>query len=83
MAKRGEAKIVKIKTFDEVETMVDCVRRRESVIVDLEGIPNDIGRRILDFLCGATFALDGTVNRLKYKQYILIPHGIKISRVKT
>lgn len=81
--KRKQAAIIKPEKFADVEELVDSVKRRESVIVDFNGIPDDIAKRMLDFLSGATFALNGTVNRLKFKKYILIPYGIKIKRVKT
>ncbi|MGN1042549.1 MAG: cell division protein SepF [Christensenellales bacterium] len=82
MASRKEAKIICPESFDDVEGLIDCVKKRESVIVDFEGVPNPSAKRMLDFLSGATYALNGTVNRLEYKKYILIPQGIKIKSVK-
>ena len=82
MAKMKEAKVIKPTCFDDVEKLIDGLKNRESVIVDFDGVPSVAARRMLDFLCGATFALSGEVNRQKYKKYILIPHGVRINRVK-
>ncbi len=77
---RREVITISPSTFSEVEGIVRSFRNRVSVIVDFSDLPNDIGRRILDFLSGAVFSLNGTIDRIKYKQYILIPEGVKIKK---
>lgn len=69
-------------SFADVEDVVRKLKRKEGVIVDLEDVPATLSQRILDFLCGAVFSLGGSVKRLKYKLYILIPNGVKISSVR-
>lgn len=81
-AKMKEARTIRPTSFDDVESLVGSLIAKESIIVDLDGIPTVAAKRTLDFLCGAVFALGGTINRLKYKKYILIPRGIKINRIK-
>ena len=69
--------------FSDVEDVVRKLKRKEGVIVDLEQVPAAVSQRILDFLCGAVFSLGGSIKRLKYKLYILIPNGVKISTVRS
>lgn len=81
-AERKEVAIVTPERFSDVEMLIKKLRNREGVIVDFDGIPPHVAQRMLDFLSGAVFALQGTVNKLKYKMYILIPQGVKINTVK-
>ncbi|HOO22852.1 MAG TPA: cell division protein SepF [Clostridia bacterium] len=77
-----EIDVVCPEKFSEIEELVARLRRRESVIVDLEEIPPAIARRMLDFISGGVFALEGTVRKIKRKTYILIPQGVKVSSVR-
>lgn len=70
-------------TFADVEDVVRKLKRKEGVIVDLEDVPASVSQRMLDFLSGAVFSLGGTIKKLKYKLYILIPNGVKISSVRS
>lgn len=69
-------------TFEDVEDAVRRIKRKEGVIVDLEDVPPSVAQRMLDFLSGAVFALKGSIKKVKYKMYILIPDGVKISSVE-
>lgn len=69
------------ENFSDVEMLIGRLRNREGIIVDFENIPPDLAQRMLDFLSGGVYALAGTVKKLKYKMYILIPNGVKISTV--
>lgn len=69
--------------FDDVEQIVRKLKRKEGIIVDFEEVPPHIAQRMLDFLSGAVFAYNGSIKKLKYRMYIIIPDGIKISSVKS
>ena len=71
------------KKFADVEEIVKRLKRKEGVIVDFQGVPPKIAQRMLDFLSGALFSLRGTMKKLKYNMYILIPEGVVISSVRT
>lgn len=80
--KRKEIETVCPEKFSDVEQILEQLKCKESLIVDFENIPPPLAQRMLDFLSGGVFALSGTVRKLKYKMYILIPQGVKISSVK-
>lgn len=80
---KKEVAVITPERFADVELLIKKLRNREGVIVDFDGVPPHIAQRMLDFLSGAVYALQGTVNKLKYKMYVLIPRGVKINTVKT
>lgn len=69
--------------FADVEDVVKRIKRKEGVIIDFDTVPPAIAQRMLDFLSGATFALRGSIKKIKYKTFILIPDGVKITSIKS
>ncbi len=68
--------------FDGVEEIIARFRGRESLIVCLERLPGLAAQRSLDFICGAVYAIGGSVRKVSDEKYLLIPGGVKITRLK-
>lgn len=66
------------KSFDEAGELVNHLNQYRSVLMTLEGIPNDMARRLLDFLSGITFALQGKITPVSAKTYFVTPHNVDI-----
>lgn len=81
-AQKKEISVICPEKFSDVEMLITRLRNKEGVIVDFENIPPALAQRMLDFLSGGVYALSGTVRKLKYRMYILIPQGVKISTVR-
>ncbi len=67
--------------FADMETVVKKLKRKEGVIVDFDDVPPAVAQRMLDFLSGAVFSLRGSIRKLKYKTYALIPDGATITTI--
>lgn len=82
--KQGKREVESVcpQKFSDVENIVKKMQKSQGTIIDFEGVPPHIAQRMLDFLSGAVFALEGTINKLKYKKYIIIPNGVKINTIK-
>ena len=52
------------KSFDECPRLVDNLKSKKPVILNLEKLENETARKIFDFLSGATYALDGNVQKI-------------------
>lgn len=66
-------------TPDEVESLIDYLRRREPAIVNLDKPPAEIAQRILDMLSGAIYALNGSMHRIQDNIFLLTPEGVEIA----
>ena len=66
------------KTFDEAGELVNYLGNGRSVVMTLEGIPNDSARRLLDFLSGITFALEGKITPISAKTYFVTPQHVDV-----
>ncbi len=70
--------ITKPACFEDVEEVGGYLKQRKSVIVNLETVNKEDGRRILDFLGGAAFGLDGTVQKVSNLIYLITPKSVEI-----
>ena len=60
------------KSFDECPKLVDSLKSRKPVIINLEKLETEKARKIFDFLSGATYALNGNVQKVATYSYLLL-----------
>lgn len=65
--------------FEECPKLVDSLRERRPVIINLEKIDTDSAKKIFDFLSGATYALNGTVQKVAHNIFVFAPANVDIS----
>ncbi|MEG1585088.1 MAG: cell division protein SepF [Anaerovorax sp.] len=66
------------KSFDECPKLVDNLKARKPVILNLEKIETDTARKIFDFLSGATYALNGNVQKVANNIFVFAPENVDI-----
>lgn len=77
----GQFKMIVIepKSFDDCPKLVDNLKSRRPVIINLEKIESDTARKIFDFLSGATYALDGNVQKIANNIFVFAPDNVDVS----
>ena len=70
--------IIEPRTYAEVQTIANAFFRNEIVIVNFHLVDESQARRIVDFLTGAVFALDGDIQRLDSEMFICIPSNLEV-----
>ena len=65
-------------SMKEIQNAVDSLRQNQSVMLDLEKIGDEDRTRVLDFISGAIYGLNGSIHRFKDDSFILTPEGKKI-----
>lgn len=77
----GNLKLVLIepKTFEECPKLVNSLKSRRPIIINLERIETDVARKIFDFLSGATYALNGNVQKVANNIFIFAPENVDIA----
>lgn len=66
------------RSHQDVRVIIDNLRRRQAIIVDLSRLPDKHAQRILDFLSGAIYALCGSQQRIGPNMFLLTPGGMSI-----
>ncbi len=74
-----EVSIYYPKSLDAATTIVDSLLEQKSVIMNLEGIEMDLAQRIFDLITGATYALDGRLEKISKYVYVVTPSNVNIS----
>ena len=71
--------MIEPKSLDECRKLVDNLRARKPVIINLERVETDLARKMFDFLGGATYALSGNVQRVTQNIFIFAPNNVNIN----
>ena len=66
------------KTFDEAGELVSHMLQKRSVVMTLEGLPTENARRLLDFMSGIAFALQGKITPISAKTYFVTPQNVDV-----
>lgn len=67
------------KNADDVQTLIDFLKTRESAIINLDNVDPAVSQRVLDFVSGAIYALNGSVHRIAGNIFLLSPEGVGIT----
>ncbi|MDO4541212.1 MAG: cell division protein SepF [Bacillota bacterium] len=62
--------LVKGKKYSDVERIAENLKQRRSVIINFEGVEAQQAQRVIDYLCGTTFAMSGVVQKLSNRTFI-------------
>jgi cell division inhibitor SepF len=65
-------------TFDEALDIVECLRTRASTTICLEKMKKLDAVRLVDFVAGASAAIDGDFHKLSEQVYLFCPSNVKI-----
>lgn len=66
------------KSFEEAGDLVGYLQMGRSLVMTLEGQTTDRARRLLDFISGITFAMDGKVTPVAGKTYFITPQNVDL-----
>ena len=70
--------LVKPDRFDTVSEIADHLRDKKAIVLNLESTNKDVARRLVDFLSGVAYALDGKIKKVAISTYILTPFNVEI-----
>lgn len=66
------------KSYGEVKQLIDYLKQGESVMLNLDGVPDNEAQRMLDFSSGAVYAVNGSIKRVAGNIFLLTPEGLGI-----
>ena len=75
---KQEVVLFHAKTFDDTAKAADELRRRKAVILNMENVDKSLTRRVVDFLSGSVYALDGRVKKVAQSTYLFCPHNMDV-----
>ena len=75
---KQEVVLFHAKTFDDAAKAADELRKKKAVILNMENVDKALTRRVVDFLSGAVYALDGSVKKIAQSTYLFCPHNMDV-----
>ena len=67
------------RAFNDAKQIADRFKAQMPVIVNLQGAETDLSKRLIDFASGLTYALDGSMQRIADKVFLLTPRDVELS----
>ena len=64
--------------YDDAQSIVDNLKNRRPVIVNMEELDGNCAQRVLDFLLGSIYALNGTINKISRGIFLVAPHDVDV-----
>ena len=71
--------IVEPKSFGEAQTIADRFKQGTPVVMNLTGTKAELSKRMLDFAAGLTYGLDGGLQKVADKVFLLTPANVDVS----
>ena len=65
-------------SFNDTTKAADALRNRKAVVLNLENVDKAMSRRVVDFLSGCVYAVDGSVKKVAQSAYIFCPHNMDV-----
>ena len=75
---KQEVVLFRPNSFNDTSKAADDLRSRKAVIVNMENVDKAMARRVVDFLSGCVYALDGDVKKIAQSAYLFCPHNMDI-----
>jgi len=75
----AEIKVIRPEDYENQTQIADHVINRRTVILNLEETPKETARRLLDFLNGVAYAIQGQIKRVSEKTFVIAPSNIVIT----
>ena len=72
-AGKQEVTLFRPMNFNDASKAADDLRARKVVVVNLENVDKAMARRVVDFLTGTAYALDGSVKKIAQAAYLFCP----------
>ena len=78
-----EIVVLEPRSFDEARAGADHLKARRPVIVNLRDTDHDLAKRIVDFSCGVTYAVDGQMQRVGEEIFLFTPSTVTVTAETT
>lgn len=66
-------------TFEQSDEICGFLKEKKSIIVNLEYVNKDVARRIVDFISGGVYALDGYIQKVSNSIFLVAPSNYEIT----
>ncbi|WZY01099.1 cell division protein SepF [Bacillus sp. FSL W7-1360] len=77
--KTAKMMLIEPLTYDEVQQVADHLKRRKAVVLNVGQIEEDEARRMVDFLSGTVYAIDGDIQKIGPGVFVCTPDNVEVT----
>ena len=78
--RRGmEVSLIKPTSMEDSREICDYLLAGKAVVLNMEGIHMEVAQRIIDFTCGATYSMNGNLQKISNYIFIATPETVELS----
>lgn len=70
---------VRPTSFDDAQTVANCLRDKVPVIINFENTDTDDAKRIIDFISGTTYAINGVIRKVSQNVFVCAPSNVTVT----
>lgn len=78
-SRRTVVSVFQPRRYDDVTELADALRARHHVVVNLVGADRSLQQRVVDFLSGVVYTMDGKMQRLAESIYLFVPSNVMVN----
>lgn len=67
------------RIFEDCQLIADNLKNRRPVVINLEEADKELAKRVVDFISGATYALNGSMQKVGNGIFLFVPSNIDIA----
>lgn len=75
----GKVHVVEPRGFNDAQEVGDRVKANQAVIINLQGSPKELRRRLIDFSSGLAYAMGGSMSRVADAVFLITPMNVQLS----
>lgn len=75
----GTVRVIRPQEFNEAQMVTDYLKEGDSLVINMEGIEVHAAQRIIDFIGGACYALNGSLQAISANIFIAAPSNIDVT----
>ncbi len=78
-----EMKVVRPESYASVTEIADHLLNHRTVVLNLEATNKEVAKRLIDFLAGVAYSIDGQLKKVSNNTYIITPCNVDVAESKT
>ncbi len=70
--------VIQLTSFEDARDIADHLKAKKPVVINLEKLDREVSRRVVDFLSGAVYGVDGNIQKVANGIFLIAPYNVGI-----
>lgn len=70
--------LIRLESFEDATSVAEHLKKKHTVMINLESASKDVSVRLLDFLGGVTYATGGQLRKVSDNAFLIAPYNVDI-----